>query len=91
MSGEIGYWMAEEFCGKGITTTSTKEVMDLVAFEQLRLKTVELHCAQGNIASRRVAEKLNPTDQRESTKAITAHGETHKVIIYEFKNTRTLL
>lgn len=56
-SGAIGYWLAKEFCSKGIVTRATKEVIKY-GFEHLHLNRIEIKCATQNTASNWVAQKL---------------------------------
>lgn len=53
----IGYWLGEEFQGKGIMTNVAKTLTDY-AFHHLRLNKVEIRAASGNKKSRSIPEKL---------------------------------
>jgi RimJ/RimL family protein N-acetyltransferase len=55
-SGEVGYWVATGFRGRGLATVATRLLSDF-GFEQLGLRRIELNAAVENAASRRVAEK----------------------------------
>lgn len=55
--GTVGYWLGEEFTGKGIMTTS---VQALIAhgFNDLQLNRIQLFSAVENYPSRAIAERL---------------------------------
>jgi ribosomal-protein-serine acetyltransferase len=53
----IGYFLGRQFTGKGIITAAVSAIL-AYAFDHLHLNRVELRCATGNEASRRVAERL---------------------------------
>ena len=53
----IGYWIGEEFRGKGIVMLACKAILDY-AFKQLLLNKIEIRCASENFASKAIPEKL---------------------------------
>lgn len=53
----IGYWLGEEFQGKGIMTKAAKSLIDY-AFNHLRLNKVEIRAASSNKKSRSIPERL---------------------------------
>lgn len=53
---EFGYWIAEEFAGRGIVTEAVRALTDF-AFTRLALHRCEVHCAEPNTRSARVAER----------------------------------
>lgn len=55
--GVIGYWLGENFQGKGIMTKSLKTVIN-IAFKELNLNRIELRIADENMQSRKIPEKL---------------------------------
>jgi len=55
-SAEIGYWLAEPFWGKGITTIAVKE-MTKFAFENFYFNRLFAAVFEGNTASMKVLEK----------------------------------
>jgi ribosomal-protein-serine acetyltransferase len=57
---EIGYWLGEEFVGKGLVVKSCCAVITLL-FEQERMHRIEIQCATDNLKSRAVAERLGFT------------------------------
>jgi ribosomal-protein-serine acetyltransferase len=60
--GAIGYWIGEEFSGKGIVTKSCQAIIN-ICFRDLKLNRVELKCGMGNKKSVAVAERLNFTHE----------------------------
>lgn len=56
-SAEIGYWLAEEFQGKGIMTKAVKAVLGY-GFQQLQLNKIEIWAAEKNTKSRSIPERL---------------------------------
>ncbi|MCF2948970.1 GNAT family N-acetyltransferase [Paraglaciecola aquimarina] len=59
-SAEIGYWLAQAYCGKGIITSVVNTLLDY-GFKDLELNKVEIHCAVNNLKSRAIPERLGFT------------------------------
>lgn len=57
-SGEIGYWLSEEFSGKGYMTEAVK-LLETEGFENIGLNRIQIKCDIENNASIKVAEKCN--------------------------------
>lgn len=55
--GHLGYWLGEEYVGKGIMTKSVQEVIHL-GFTSWPLQKIEIHCAVDNLKSRAIPERL---------------------------------
>lgn len=55
--GSIGYWLAEDYQGKGIMTASV-ETLIAYGFEKLKLNRVDIHAAEENMSSRHIPERL---------------------------------
>ena len=55
--GYIGYWLAENYQGKGIMTNSCKAIIDY-GFTTLNLNRIVIVCATENRASRAIPERL---------------------------------
>ena len=53
----MGYWLAENFTGKGIMTDAVTQVLR-VGFDELGLHRIEIRCAVENIKSRAIPERL---------------------------------
>lgn len=56
-NGELGYWIGEQFWGKGIAVEASKKILDH-AFNDLKLDTVYATFQKTNKQSKRVLEKL---------------------------------
>jgi len=55
--GSIGYWLGEEFTGKGIMTTVVRDLIE-VGRSYDSLQKVDIRCATGNSRSRAIPERL---------------------------------
>jgi len=53
----VGYWLGNEFVGKGLVTNSMKAFIDY-AFSYLKLNRIEVRVAVGNIRSRTIPKVL---------------------------------
>lgn len=54
---EIGYWLRNEFQGKGLMTAAVQALCRL-AFEEMGMEHVEIRCALGNHRSNRIPQRL---------------------------------
>lgn len=54
----IGYWLSEEYQGKGIMTKACTAVIHYI-FHDLSLNRVEIRAAEQNLKSRAIPERLN--------------------------------
>lgn len=54
----IGYWLGENFQGKGIMTRAVQALI-AYAFDELNLNRVEIQAAKDNLKSRSIPERLN--------------------------------
>ena len=55
--GYVGYWLGQEYNGKGIMTRSVKELIT-VGFDYYSLNRVDIRCAVANNRSRAIPERL---------------------------------
>lgn len=55
--GYVGYWLGEEFTGKGIMTTVVRDLIE-VGRRYYSLQKVDIRCATGNSRSRAIPERL---------------------------------
>lgn len=55
--GTIGYWIDESHSGKGITTKVVAKLLEY-GFVEHHLNKIEIRCAEGNIKSRAIPERL---------------------------------
>lgn len=56
-STSIGYWLGEDFQGKGLITSACKSVIDY-CFKELKLKRIEIRAATENHKSQAIPERL---------------------------------
>lgn len=59
-SGSIGYWLGEDYVGRGIVTASVAQLL-VLGFHEFDLHKIEIRCAEENLKSRAVAERLGFT------------------------------
>lgn len=59
-SAQIGYWMGEEFAGRGLMLDALRLVIPF-SFKTLRLHRIEAACIPGNTRSTRLLEKAGFT------------------------------
>ena len=55
-SAEVGYWMGEEFWGKGFATIALNKILEK-GFNELKLSRIQAHVFEGNIASEKLLLK----------------------------------
>lgn len=60
---EIGYWIAEQTSGRGVTTAAAKALTDF-GFGELGLDKIVIKAEPANVASNKIAEKLGYTLER---------------------------
>ncbi|MGJ8680826.1 GNAT family N-acetyltransferase [Paraglaciecola sp.] len=63
-SAEIGYWLSEDKCGKGIVSQVVNTLLDY-GFKDQALNKIEIHCAVENINSRAIPERFGFTFEAE--------------------------
>ena len=64
----IGYWLSQEMTGRGIMTRAVKE-LEQIAFQEMNMHKVEIHCARENNPSRRIPQRLGYTEEGMHTKS----------------------
>ena len=80
-SAEIGYWLGEEFWGRGIATDVLMAVTDY-AFANHDLCRLYAHVFEWNQASARVLEKAGYVFEGRSRKSVTKEGKTIDQLMY---------
>lgn len=80
-SAEIGYWLGEEFWGRGITTEALIAVTDH-AFANYDLCRLYAHVFEWNGASARVLEKAGYVFEGRLRKSVTKEGKTIDQLMY---------
>jgi ribosomal-protein-alanine N-acetyltransferase len=91
-NGEIGYWIGQEYWGKGIVTFVVKELLRK-AFDELKLYRVYAEVFEHNNASARVLEKNGFSKEATLSKAIIKNGVYQDLYIFSIlnQNSRLLL
>ncbi len=79
--GWIGYWLAEEFNGRGIMNRAVRE-MEKIGFSERELTKIEIHCATGNIRSRNIPLRLGYTEEGLIRRAENLYGKLVNHHIY---------
>lgn len=80
-SAEIGYWLGEEFWGRGIATEALIAVTDY-AFAHFDLCRLYAHVFDWNGASSRVLEKAGYAYEGRMRKSVTKEGQTIDQLMY---------
>jgi len=80
-SAEIGYWLGEEYWGRGIVTEAVRAVTDY-AFETFDICRVYAGVFEWNPASIRVLEKAGYEFEGRMKKSVTKDGHTIDELIY---------
>jgi RimJ/RimL family protein N-acetyltransferase len=80
-SAEIGYWLGEEFWGRGIATEALKAVTEY-AFANYDLCRLYAHVFDWNPASARVLEKACYQFEGRLKKSVTKNGQTIDQLMY---------
>ena len=80
-SAEIGYWLGEEFWGRGIVTEALRAMTDY-AFATWDLCRISAGVFEWNPGSMRVLEKAGYEFEARSRKAVIKDGETIDELIY---------
>jgi ribosomal-protein-alanine N-acetyltransferase len=80
-SAEIGYWLGEQFWGRGIVTEAVRAVTDY-AFATFDLCRVYAGVFEWNLASTRVLEKAGYEFECRMKKSVTKDGQTIDELIY---------
>jgi RimJ/RimL family protein N-acetyltransferase len=80
-SAEIGYWLGEEFWGRGIATEALTAVTDY-AFANFDLCRVYAHVFDWNASSARVLEKAGYAYEGRLRKSVIKEGQTIDQLMY---------
>lgn len=80
-TAEIGYWLAEPFWGRGITTAAVRALVPL-AFDRYDLTRIQAGIFSNNPASMRVLEKCGFVCEAVHRNAITKNGVTMDEVMY---------
>jgi ribosomal-protein-serine acetyltransferase len=78
---EIGYWLGDNYKGKGLATKSIKHFIEH-AFNDLDLKKIEINVATNNVKSRAIPERLGLKEEGIIRNYEFLNGEYHDRVIY---------
>jgi len=81
LKGEIGYWMAAEFRGRGIGARATR-LLAVWALTELRLERLELLANPKNEASLRLAERAGFTREGTLRRYRRRHGVREDLVMF---------
>ncbi|MGE4403716.1 MAG: GNAT family N-acetyltransferase [Desulfobulbus sp.] len=79
--GYVGYWLAQEYNGKGIVTESVKDLVHL-GFECYSLNRIDIRCAVDNHKSRAIPERLGFQQEGVIRQAEKVYGKHLDHIVY---------
>jgi RimJ/RimL family protein N-acetyltransferase len=79
--GNLGYWVRSSSAGHGVATAAAHLAARL-GFEDLGLQRIEIVAAVGNLASQRVAEKLNARREGVLQNRLLVHGRAQDAVMY---------
>lgn len=80
-SGMVGYWLAENRQGRGIITDCVRKLTDF-GFNTLGLNRIYIHCAEENIKSRAIPERLGFVQEGILQDGECLYGIFHNLVIY---------
>lgn len=84
---EIGYWVSTQHQGHGVITRSTQALLKYV-FEQLVLRRVNIRCAEGNLRSRAIPERLGFRFEGELSTKTWLHSKQIQEVMYSMSINR---
>lgn len=77
----FGYWLSPDFEGKGIAVRCVKDLTNY-AFETLNLNRIEISCAEENLKSRALPEKLGFIKEGILRDNYYSNERLHNLVIY---------
>ncbi len=80
-AAEIGYWLGEEYWGRGIVSEAVSAVVDY-GFQTFDICRIFAGVFEHNTASMRVLEKAGFRQEARLIKAITKEGQTFDELVY---------
>ena len=81
ISAEVGYWLGEEYWGKGITSSALKGIVNY-GFMELGLERIFSVPLEENIASRRVLEKNGFKLEGILRRSVIKHDKIYNQALY---------
>lgn len=80
-SAEVGYWLGEEYWGRGLATQAVKVITEY-AFVHYDICRLYAHVFEWNVASTRVLEKAGYLLEGRLQKSVTKDGKTIDQLMY---------
>lgn len=80
-SAEVGYWLGEEYWGRGLATQAVKVITEY-AFVHYDICRLYAHVFEWNVASTRVLEKAGYLLEGRLKKSVTKDGKTIDQLMY---------
>lgn len=84
-NAEMGYWLAEPFWGKGITSGAIKEIVE-IAFKNFDINRIFARPFGSNLASQKVLEKAGFKLEARFEKTLIKSGELEDELVYAIRN-----
>lgn len=78
---ELGYWISEDFEGKGIMTKSAERLLTF-AFSELNVNRVEIRCGEHNLSSQKIPKRLGFVQEGLLREAELIRGKYINHILY---------
>lgn len=79
--GYIGYWLGEEFNGKGIMTTVVRDLIE-IGRDYYSLQKIDIRCATSNLRSRAIPERLEFSHEGTLRRAERVYSEWYDHEVY---------
>ncbi|MEM8831909.1 MAG: GNAT family N-acetyltransferase [Cyanobacteria bacterium P01_G01_bin.19] len=79
--GYVGYWLGEEYNGKGIMTKSVKELIE-IGYGYYSLNRIDIRCAVENSRSRAIPERLKFKNEGTIRNAEKVYGKYLDHVVY---------
>ena len=84
LNAEMGYWLAEDFWGKGIITAAIKQMVTL-GFEKLEIQRIFARPFGSNLASQRVLQKADFKLEAIFKKVLIKNGKWEDELIFAYR------
>ncbi len=81
MSGDIGYWIATEYEGRGLVTRAVRAMVD-IGFRDLGLHRIVIRAGAENRRSRTIPERLGFTPEGVARGAGRGSGGFYDLVVY---------
>ncbi len=85
-NAEIGYWLGEDYWGKGIASQALGQFIRVVFNSEYMLKRLEAQVFEQHLASMRVLEKNGFIREGRRMNAVYKHGRFHHEICFALEN-----